>query len=116
MNEEYVIWFALIVWLCGAVTIYILMRPEIVRWKNGCKSRSREATELKLAIVRYYKILMEVNENTGMMISSAYHEQQEFHDKGARLMQEMYQAQSDLFRLANFDYHGGTITGKRDNP
>ena len=59
--------------------------------------------ELVAAIEKYYKTLIACNQCTTILLSSPCS------PEPARLMQEMYQAESEMFALIDIEYHGGKI-------
>jgi len=61
------------------------------------------------AIRKYYEALRACDACTELMSSAHYVE-----GAAAKLMQNMYDAQSELFELIGIDYHGGHVTGKRE--
>lgn len=72
-----------------------------------CDMLDRDA-RTERAIRKYYDAVRATEECTELM-SSRW-----IDGKAAKIMQKMYDAQSELFELIGVDYHGGHLSGKRD--
>jgi hypothetical protein len=68
---------------------------------------SREE-RLERLIKKYYETLVAVNVCPEMILSSGQT------SEAARLMQEMYEAQSRMLGAVGINYHGGRSSGLRD--
>ena len=66
--------------------------------------------DLAAAVARYHEALEETNKCTELLLSRPYRG-----DEAGQIMQNMYQAQSDMFKLIGINYHGGTASGKRED-
>lgn len=57
--------------------------------------------DLLLAVHQYYKSLLETNKCTDMLLSYSAD------NRPSQIMQDMYDAQSKMFKCAGIEYHGG---------
>ena len=64
--------------------------------------------QVEVAIKKYYDAVIATNACAELCLSTPYRG-----TEAAALMQEMYQAQSELFESIGINYHGGTRTGLR---
>ena len=69
---------------------------------------SREE-KLERLIKKYYETLVAVNKCPEMILSTGQTEEP------ARLMQEMYEAESRMLEAVGINYHGGRASGLRDD-
>lgn len=74
-----------------------------------CKASFKQQ-QLEAAVKKYYDAMIATNACPELCLSTPYRG-----TEAASLMQEMYQAQSELFELVGIDYHGGTVSGRRED-
>lgn len=71
--------------------------------------RSLEQQRLEAAIKTYYEASRETDKCPELMSSAGWVD-----GAAAKLMQDMYQAQSDMYSLVGIDYHGGHFDSLRE--